>query len=66
MCEGIQGAEDACKRCRRRVCDQGISKRELVITVFRQHELSALHKKVVERVITLPVATTDIGVAISC
>ena len=39
-------------------------------TVFRYHELGAFHKETVERIITLPEATTDIGVhmyiAVSC
>ena len=39
---------------------------KLATTVFRQHELSFFHKEAVEQVITLPAATTDIRVAISC
>ena len=38
---------------------------KLATTVFRQHELSACHKEAVERVITLPTATTDKGEALS-
>ena len=36
---------------------------KLGTTVFRQHELNAFRKEAVERVITLPEATSDSGVA---
>ena len=36
------------------------------VHVVRQHELSALHKEAVERVIALIAETTDVGVAKSC
>ena len=55
------------KRAEDTIATRGFLNRKLASTVFRQHELSAFHKKLaVERVITLPAATTDIGVAISC
>ena len=44
---------------------RGFQNWKLATKAFRQHELSAFHKEAVKRVITLTVATTDIGVAIS-
>ena len=42
---------------------RGFHNWKLATATFRQHELSTFHKEAVERVITLPAATTDIGVA---
>ena len=45
---------------------RGFQDWKLATTAFGQHEISAFHKQAIERVITLPAATTDIGVTISC
>ena len=62
------GTEDDCKikSGKNMFVTRGFQNWKLATTVSRQHELSAFHKEVVERVITLPAATTDINVAISC
>ena len=42
---------------------RGFQNRNPANKAFRQHELSACHEEDVERVITLPAATTDVDVA---
>ena len=43
---------------------RGFQNWTLATAIFREHELSAFHKEEVERIITLPAAPADIGVAI--
>lgn len=38
---------------------------KLVTTVFRQHEVSNCHKEAVEKIVTLPTTTSEIGEIIS-
>ena len=67
VCEGVERAEDVCKKCRRRAfATRGFHNWKLANAVFRQHKLSAFHKEALEWVITLPVATTYSCVAINC
>ena len=65
-CEGLQGAEDACKSAEDAFVTRAFQNWKLATTVLRQHELSAFLIEAVKRVLTLPAATTDIGLAIRC
>ena len=66
--EGVQGAEDACKikSAEGTIVTMSFQNWKLATTAFLPHELSAFHKEADERVIALPAATTNIGVARSC
>ena len=65
-CEGVQGTKDARKSAQDTFVIRGFETWKLATTVVCQHKLRVFHKEAVERVITLIVATTDIGVATSC
>jgi len=54
----VRNAEDA-------FVTRGFHNWKLATISFRQHEASASHKEVVERVFTLPATTTDIGEVLS-
>ena len=54
----IRNAEDV-------FSSRGFSNWKLATSVFRQHELSKCHKEAVEKIITLPATTTDVGKMLS-
>ena len=54
----FRSAEDA-------FISRGFQNWKLATSVFRQHELSNCHKEAVEKIITLPVTTSDVGEMLS-
>ena len=59
--EGVQGADHACQKCRKFLCDQGISELEAYsyYSISSARIIGAFHKEAVERVIALPKATIN-------
>ena len=54
----IRNAEDA-------LISRGFSNWKLATSVFRQHEVARCHKEAIEKIITLPATTSDIGEILS-
>lgn len=54
----VRNAEDA-------FISRGFSNWKLATSVFRQHEVTKCHKEAVERIVTLPETTSDIGEMLS-